>query len=51
MRPFVVVSGIAACCTDPDNRYIKHFFSGSLEVCVMALRQWEHTQNATYAAR
>eukprot|EP01052_Picozoa_sp_SAG31_P014732 SAG31_NODE_925_length_10954_cov_3.051589_8_plen_1371_part_00 len=30
---------------DVENPYIKHFFSGSLEVCVMALRQFEHTQN------
>lgn len=30
---------------DVENPYIKHFFSGSLEVCVMALRQYEHTQN------
>ena len=32
---------------DVENPYIKHFFSGSLEVCVMALRQWESTQNAS----
>ena len=36
---------------DIENRYTKHFYAGSLEVCVMALRQWEHTQDATYAAR
>ena len=32
---------------DIENRYTKHFYAGSLEVCVMALRQWEHTQDAT----
>lgn len=36
---------------DVENPYIKHFFSGSLEVCVMALRRFEHTQNVTDALR
>jgi hypothetical protein len=30
---------------DTENPYIRHFFSGSLEVCVMALRRWEYTQD------
>ena len=30
---------------DMENQYTRHFFSGSLEVCVMALRRWEYTQD------
>jgi hypothetical protein len=34
---------------DTENPFIRHFFSGSLEVCVLALRQWEHTLQPAHA--